>query len=311
LIGDLPFYVAHDSADVWAHREVFHLARDGTTLASAGVPPDAFSATGQLWGNPLYRWNVLRRGRFGWWVARVRRTLERFDAIRLDHFIGFYRVWRVPAGAETAAVGEWERSPGAELLRRLRAALGGLAFLAEDLGLVTPEVERLRDAFGLPGTRVLQFGFDAASATDPHLPHNFPRHCVVCTGTHDHDTIVGWYRAGRGAHARRRRAAVRHYTGGDGRAPHWDLVRLALMSVGDTVILPVQDLLGLGSQARMNLPGTSTGNWEWRLAPRQPTAAIVARLARLTAMSGRGAPRERRAESAAAVRRRRARRSAR
>ena len=287
LLGDVPMFVAHDSADVWANRELFDLDRRGDARAVAGVPPDAFSRTGQLWGNPLYRWDRLRESGFAWWVARLRRNLQRFDAVRLDHFIGFHRCWRVAAGARTARRGRFVRVPGTRLLSTLKTSLGALPFVAEDLGLLTPEVHALRDAFALPGMRVLQFGFDDEGGRH-YQPHRYPPRCVAYTGTHDNDTIVGWYRSlppVTEPEARRRaldrRRYVRRYAGGDADEIHWQLIRVVLASGANTAIFPMQDLLGLDSRARMNIPGTARGNWEWRLAADQLDPDVGMRLAQM------------------------------
>jgi 4-alpha-glucanotransferase len=274
------------------------------------VPPDCFSASGQLWGFPIYRWDVLALTGFAWWVARLARVLERFDAVRLDHFIGFHRYWEVPAGARTAKRGRFVLVPGAGLLATVERELGRLPLLAEDLGLVVPEVVALRDQFGLPGMRVLQFGFGDAPGDRDHLPHHYPRRLVAYTGTHDNDTLVGWFRQ-RGERGDRRgareaavlRARVLAYTGSDGREIHWDLIRLMLMSAADTVILPLQDLLGLDSRARMNTPGVPEGNWEWRASAEQLDRAVAARLRGLTESYDRLPPGTRdRARSAKPVR---------
>jgi 4-alpha-glucanotransferase len=287
LLGDVPMFVAHDSADVWANRELFDLDRRGCARAVAGVPPDAFSRTGQLWGNPLYCWERLRESEFAWWVARLRRNLRRFDAVRLDHFIGFHRCWRVAAGARTAKRGRFVRVPGARLLGTLEASLGGLPFVAEDLGLLTPEVHALRDQFELPGMRVLQFGFDD-DAGRHYQPHRYPPRCIAYTGTHDNDTVVGWYRSlppPGNAEARRRalerRRYVLRYVGGGATEIHWQLIRVVLASAANTAIFPMQDLLGLDSRARMNTPGTARGNWEWRLAADQLDPRVAERLGRM------------------------------
>jgi 4-alpha-glucanotransferase len=284
LLGDLPMFVSHDSADVWANPELFLLDRRGHRIAVAGVPPDAFSRTGQLWGNPLYRWKRMQQSGFAWHLARIRRNLRWYDVVRLDHFIGLYRCWRVDARARTARRGRFVRVPGDKLLTDLRRALGGLPFVAEDLGLMIPEVHALRDQFGLPGMRVLQFGFDADGGR-LHQPHRYPPCSVAYTGTHDNDTLVGWIRGAssqRGARARRqvreRRRRVLRYAGSDGREIHWDLIRVVLMSAANTTVFPVQDLLGLGCRARMNRPGTASGNWEWRLRSDELTPHIAERL---------------------------------
>ncbi len=290
LLGDVPIYVAHDGADVWAHRELFHVDRAGRRRVVAGVPPDAFSSTGQLWGNPLYRWSALDRSDYAWWIARLALTLSRFDAVRLDHFIGFRRYWEVKAGARTAERGRFVQVPGERFLSTVQSALGGLPFVAEDLGIMTDEVRALRDRFGLPGMRVLQFAFDDAGPSD-YQPHRYPRHAVAYTGTHDNDTAVGWFkeRAPRGDRKRsrelsERRRRVLDYLDSDGREIHWDMIRAALMSVADTAVFPMQDLLGLGSAARMNTPGTSHGNWSWRVQEAELAPAIAERMAGLCAI---------------------------
>ena len=286
LLGDVPMFVSHDSADVWSARGVFRLLENGERAALAGVPPDYFSADGQLWGNPVYDWNALHATGYAWWVARLRRTLERFDAARLDHFIGFRRAWEVPAGATSAKNGHFVDVPGEDFLRAVREALGALPFIAEDLGALTDDVERLRDHFELPGMRVLEFAF--ASDWRAYQPHRFGRRTVVYTGTHDNDTIVGWLGAAererddrRAAELRAERARALAYAASDGREPHWDMLRLAVASVADTAIFPVQDLLGLGSDARMNVPGTPSGNWTFRLAEASLEPALAERLRQL------------------------------
>lgn len=272
LIGDAPIFVAHDSADVWARPELFWLDKKGSPLKVAGVPPDYFSKTGQLWGNPLYRWDAMRRRGFDWWISRLRSAFERFDAVRLDHFIGFYNCWEIPGGSPTAELGRWVRAPGAELFARARKALGPLALIAEDLGVVKPGVKALRDRFGFPGLRVLQMAFGTDAEAESYKPHSHPRHCVAYTGTHDNDTSFGWFNdrsvdtsTRTPAEIEIERAGVLRYLGTDGREIHWDLIRHALLSAADTAIIPAQDLLGLGSEARMNRPGTESGNWSWRL----------------------------------------------
>lgn len=282
LIGDVPIFVAHDSVDVWCHPELFFLDDDGQPSVVAGVPPDYFSATGQLWGNPLYRWERMAEDGYRWWIERVRCTLQLVDVVRIDHFIGFTRYWEIPAGSPTAERGRYLPGPGARFLEALRAALGGLPLIAEDLGAVTPEVEQLRDQFELPGMKVLQFAF-ASDPRDRFLPHNFTPNFVVYTGTHDNDTTVGWFRS---ASAQERSFAQR-YLGRSGEDIAWDLIRLGLASVADAFIVPVQDLLSLGSEARMNFPGRPQGNWRWRLRPGQLSSAVWQRLADLTYTYGR------------------------
>jgi 4-alpha-glucanotransferase len=286
LIGDIPIFVSHDSADVWGCRQLFRLDRRGRPAAMAGVPPDYFSSTGQLWGHPLYRWQALRRDGYGWWLDRLRSELVRFDALRLDHFIGFTRVWAVPAGSASAVNGHFEPGPGADFLRAVMKSLGRPQLIAEDLGVVTDQVRDLRDAFGLPGIKVLQFGFGDAPE---HLPHNWPRRAVATTGTHDNDTIMGWYRGARSAAQRAERERARRYLGVTSRSRdlHWSFVRLVLASVADTAVLPVQDLLGLGSAARMNRPARPRGNWRWRVPPGCLSHKLGERLLELTRLYGR------------------------
>jgi 4-alpha-glucanotransferase len=286
LLGDVPMYVAHDGADVWGNQHVFRLNERGERVALAGVPPDYFSADGQLWGNPVYDWEVLRHSDFAWWIARFRNALERFDAVRLDHFIGFQRCWEVPAGASSARTGEFRPVPGAELFRRAELAFSGLPFIAEDLGLLTDEVRALRDSFGLPGMRVLEFAF--AGEFREYQPHRYPRNCVVYTGTHDNDTIVGWLEAPSkisDPHERRllqeERARACAYCASDPREPHWGFVRTALASVANTAVFPLQDALGEASSARMNIPGTASGNWDYRCRPDDLSNELALRLREL------------------------------
>ncbi len=257
IFGDLPFYVDLDSADVWWHRPLFQLDADGRPTAVAGVPPDYFSADGQLWGNPLYDWQQMRANGFRWWQERIEHQLERFDLLRIDHFRALESCWAVPAGASTAREGAWRPVPGRELLSSLRERLGSLPLVAEDLGIITPAVEALRDEFDLPGMLVLQFAFDG-SDDNPYLPARHRENAVVYTGTHDNDTTVGWY----SSLDPQSRDRVRQVLGDD-RMPD-ALIRAACESPARLAIIPMQDLLGLGSEARMNTPGTTSGNWRWR-----------------------------------------------
>jgi 4-alpha-glucanotransferase len=259
LIGDIPIFVAYDSADVWSRRELFLLDSDGNPSVVAGVPPDYFSATGQLWGNPLYDWDLLEQQGYQWWIERCRLLLELFDLVRVDHFRGFEAAWQIPAKATTAVDGAWVPGPGERLFDALQAALGELPIIAEDLGVITPAVLALRDRYRFPGMKILQFAFDA-DIDDRDLPHNHEKHGVVYTGTHDNDTTKGWYTA-RTAHEREE---MHRYLGTSGEDGVGDLLRAALMSVADMAIIPLQDLLRLDSAARMNIPGTPSGNWEWR-----------------------------------------------
>ncbi|MEI9948989.1 MAG: 4-alpha-glucanotransferase [Pseudomonadota bacterium] len=287
LLGDVPMFVAHDGSDVWANQRIFQLDENGQQSVVAGVPPDYFSADGQRWGNPLYDWNVLRETGYAWWLARFKSTLERFDALRLDHFIAFHRYWEIPAHSPSAREGRFVGVPGEDFFEKVRSTLGQLPFIAEDLGLITPEVAKLRDHFEMPGMRVLEFAFADPNSRD-YQPHRFPKRTVVYTGTHDNDTIVGWldgHERARTEHdenalrAERERALA--YAGSDGREPHWDLIRVALMSTADTAIFPLQDLLGQGAEARMNVPGTASGNWEYRALPNEIDLAVADRMANL------------------------------
>ena len=297
LMGDVPIYVAHDSADVWANRELFRLDASGKLLVQAGVPPDYFSETGQLWGNPLYDWEAVRKDGYRWWIERMRAALALFDVVRLDHFRGFEAFWEVPGNAPTAVNGRWTKGPGAALFDAMTAALGPLPIVAENLGLITPEVETLRERLGFPGMSILQFAFGGENEGKEFRPHNYPRERVVYTGTHDNDTTVGWWNEREGADSTRsaadiarERAFAKRYLDTDGREMHWTLMRAALASVADTVLIPMQDILGLGSEARMNLPGRQSGNWQFRFTWDQVTPNIKARLRELNMLYER-APR--------------------
>jgi 4-alpha-glucanotransferase len=282
LIGDIPIFVSGDSADVWANPQLFMLDDERKPTVVAGVPPDYFSATGQLWGNPLYNWNALSATGFAWWVARLRTTLEQVDIIRLDHFRGFESYWEIPAGKPTAQEGRWVKAPGPALMKSLRQALGGLPLIAEDLGLITPEVEALRDEFELPGMRILQFAFGGGS-DNLYLPHNFTRRTVAYTGTHDNDTTRGWFISA----SEKERDHVRRYLGRDGSDIAWDLIRAAWSSVADYAIAPLQDVLNLDTTGRMNLPGRPAGNWGWRYTADQLTPWVLERLGEMTHIYGR------------------------
>ncbi len=293
LIGDVPIFVAQDSADVWAHPDLYYLDEQGKPQFMAGVPPDYFSETGQLWGNPLYRWDVHARDGYAWWISRLQSLLKRVDVIRIDHFRGFEAYWEVPAGSETAATGRWVPGPGRDFFQAIREAMGELPLIAEDLGLITPEVEALSEEFHLPGMRVIQFGFDADPASDKHLPHRYIPHCLAYTGTHDNDTTYGWYHSV-GATTTQPRAEVvaarsfaLRYADTKPDVIHWGLIRVVSASVADTVIFPMQDILGLDSRARMNFPGKAEGNWLWRYLHEQLTEEVRDRLADLTALYGR------------------------
>jgi 4-alpha-glucanotransferase len=279
FIGDMPIFVSGDSADVWAHPDLFQFDDQRRPKFIAGVPPDYFSATGQLWGNPLYDWARHEQTNFAWWIDRVRKTLELVDLVRLDHFRGFEAYWAVPAGSATAEPGSWVKGPGANFLRALEQALGKLPIIAEDLGVITPAVDALRHEFQLPGMRILQFAFGGAQE-DRFLPHNYSRHTVVYTGTHDNETTMGWF----ANLSDQEQSFFSRYAPGAERDPAWALIRLAWASVADLAIAPLQDLLSLGNEARMNLPGKAEGNWRWRVDPALFKRVLFEKLADLTAL---------------------------
>ena len=292
-IGDVPIFVAYDSADVWTNPEMFKLDEHGQPTVVAGVPPDYFSATGQFWGNPLYDWEKMQADGFKWWINRIRGTLRFVDAIRLDHFRGFAACWEIPAGDTTAENGQWVPTPGREIFDALIGALGELPIIAEDLGVITPDVEALRDDYGFPGMRILQFAF--SSDTKNHdLPHNYIHNTVVYTGTHDNDTTVGWFNSKAGTGSVRNAAQIEKerifclkYLPSNGQEIHWDFIRKVFASVADVALIPMQDLLGLGSEARMNLPASSAGNWSWRFRKEDLKPELAERLKELSAVYGR------------------------
>ena len=281
LLGDLPFYVALDSCDVWTHRHLFDLDEPGNPLHVAGVPPDYFSVTGQRWGNPLYRWDRMADQGYAWWVERLASQLRLVDRLRLDHFRAFAGYWEIPATEPTAVVGQWRDGPGLPFFQVLKESMGPLPFVAEDLGMITSDVEELRDRLGIPGMRVLQFAFDSASS--PHLPHNLSREVVLYTGTHDNDTAQGWIQVSEPGIRQR----ALDYVGGTAESFHWNLLRAAQTSIADLVVTPIQDVLGLDSSHRMNTPGTSLNNWGWRLPPGCLTEDLSCRLRRLTDLAAR------------------------
>lgn len=282
LFGDIPIFVAHDSADVWSHRELFSTDRQGNPDVVAGVPPDYFSETGQRWGNPLYRWDRMAAAGFDWWVQRFRTQLKLFDIIRLDHFRGFEQYWEIPAQEATAINGRWVDAPGAALFARLAEEFGQLPLVAEDLGIITPEVEAMRRQLGLPGMKILQFAFDDGP-DNPYLPHNHEPLSVVYTGTHDNDTTVGWYEA----RDRDAKQAVLDYLGNPPDPMPWPFIRAAFASVSGLAIVPMQDILALGSEHRMNTPGTSAGNWDWQFAWEDVPAGLPGDLHQLLHRYGR------------------------
>ncbi|HBY62564.1 MAG TPA: 4-alpha-glucanotransferase [Solibacterales bacterium] len=272
LMGDAPIYVAHDSADVWANPQYFHLREDGNPALVAGVPPDYFSATGQLWGNPIYRWDRLAADEYRWWIERLRAAFALVDILRVDHFRGFEAYWEVPAGEETAVNGRWVKGPGGAMFERAQKALGLLPIVAENLGVITPEVEAIRHKFGFPGMAILQFAFGNDPQGPDFRPHNYPRERVAYTGTHDNDTTLGWWTSSAesdstrsAADIEKERAFTKAYLHIGGDQIQWAFIRALMASVADTVIFPMQDVIGLGTEARMNLPGRPAGNWRWRM----------------------------------------------
>jgi 4-alpha-glucanotransferase len=279
IVGDAPIFIAHHSAEAWARQDLFQLDADGRTPVIAGVPPDAFSDTGQRWGNPLYRWSAHAAEGYAWWIERLRCLFDLVDVVRIDHFRGFAAYWEIPASEATAVKGRWVPGPGAALFEAIESALGSRPIIAEDLGVITPDVEALRKRLGLPGMRILQFAFGGASS-NAYLPHNHDPDAVVYTGTHDNDTTLGWWQQA----SERERHRVRDYLATDGGEIHWDLMRAACASVADTAIHPMQDILGLGSADRMNFPGQDEGWWTWRFEWSQVEPWHAERLAHLATL---------------------------
>ncbi len=273
IIGDIPIFVAYDSADAWSHPELFYLDAQGKPTVVAGVPPDYFSPTGQLWGNPLYKWDEHSRRGYDWWIQRMQSTLNLVDIVRLDHFRGFAGYWEVPAGLPTAEIGRWVKGPGADLFDQIAAALGDLPIIAEDLGVITADVVELRLKYELPGMKVFQFAF-STDPQDPFLPHNYETHCVAYTGTHDNDTALGWYETA----PEKERDFIRRYLARSGEDISWDMIRAVWASVAVFALAPMQDILSLGNEARMNLPGRASGNWTWRMHPDALQTNVINRL---------------------------------
>jgi 4-alpha-glucanotransferase len=284
VVGDIPIYVALDSSDVWTNRQYFSLTEEGQPLKISGVPPDYFSPTGQRWGNPIYRWDRLKESNYCWWVDRFRAALKLYDALRIDHFRGFEAYWEVPAEQPTALNGRWVKGPGAELFEVLEGELGPLPVIAENLGVITPEVEEIRKRFHFPGMAILQFAFGKDPQGPSFRPHNYCRELAAYTGTHDNDTTVGWWNSTGAEDTRtpedvaKERKFARDYLNLGDEALQWVMIRTVLASVADLAIIPLQDVLGLGTEARMNLPGTSKGNWRWRFRPGVLTSALANRL---------------------------------
>ena len=294
IIGDVPIFVAHDSADVWCRPDLFFLDSNGQPTVVAGVPPDYFSVTGQRWGNPLYRWEVHEQEGYAWWTSRLKAAFSLYDIVRIDHFRGFAAYWEIPGTEPTAVKGRWVPGPDRKLFDAAKTALGSMPIIAEDLGVITPDVEKLRDGLGYPGMRILQFAFGDDPKAAEFRPESYPVGCAVYTGTHDNDTTVGWYQSEPGKDStrtpeqiERERHNIRTYLKCDGTQIHWDLIALALRSNANTALYPMQDVLGLGSPARMNVPGRESGNWAWRFRWDQLTPEIEQRLGRLTREANR------------------------
>ncbi len=282
IIGDIPIFVAYDSADVWNNKALFCLDQEGYPTVVAGVPPDYFSSTGQLWGNPLYNWAVHEEQAFSWWLRRLQAVFHQVDTVRLDHFRGFDTYWEIPYGKPTAIEGRWVEGPGESFFRAVKEKLGELPFIAEDLGIITKSVTALRDAFNLPGMKILQFAFSTGS-DHVFLPHNYPEHCVAYTGTHDNNTSVGWYQTA----SQEEQDFCRRYLARSGQDIAWSMIRILWQSVAKWTLAPMQDLLSLGDWARMNYPGTETGNWRWRLHPEALTEDSARRMYDMNYIYGR------------------------
>ena len=282
VIGDIPIFVDHNSSDVWGNPQYFEVDQAGNRKLVAGVPPDYFSETGQLWGNPLYKWKAIEEDNFSWWVERFRQMFDLYDAIRVDHFRGFDEYWEVPAEEKTAINGRWVKAPGKKLFKTIKNELGELPILAEDLGVMTPAVEELRDMFDFPGMKILQFAFDSDAGND-FLPHNYPQNCVVYTGTHDNDTTIGWYNSAPEVEKHR----LREYAKTDGSEVQWDLIRLGMLSVADQAIFPLQDYMNLDAEHRMNIPGTVGNNWLWRYRSNMLQNVDYGRIRKLSEMGNR------------------------
>jgi 4-alpha-glucanotransferase len=286
IIGDMPIYVDFDSVDVWAHPELFKLDQHKNPYAVAGVPPDYFSATGQLWGNPLYRWDVLQERQYDWWIQRMEQNLELFDMVRIDHFRGFVGYWEVPANQNTAIQGKWREAPAMDFFHHLLKRFPNLSLIAEDLGTITPDVREVMHYFGFPGMKVLLFAFGEDNPLHPYLPHTYEKNCLVYTGTHDNNTVKGWFENEASAEDKQRlfRYIGREVSGDD---IHREFIRLAMKSVADTAIIPIQDVLNLGQGGRMNRPASSEGNWRWRLMPESLHPSHTKELLELTEVYGR------------------------
>jgi len=282
VIGDIPIFVDHNSADVWANPDFFEVDENGDRKLVAGVPPDYFSKTGQLWGNPLYRWDVLEKDEYGWWIDRFQHMFNMYDAIRVDHFRGFEAYWEVPASEKTAEKGQWVKGPGAKLFKTILENCGELPIIAEDLGFVTKEVEELRDQFNFPGMKIIQFAFDSGPSNS-FLPHNYDQNCVTYSGTHDNDTAIGWYETA----PEHEKDFARRYTRSSGEEINWEFIYLGMFSVADQAIFPLQDFMGLGPEHRMNIPGTASDNWRWRYTHEMLEKVDIARIKSAVELSNR------------------------
>ncbi|MBI5055617.1 MAG: 4-alpha-glucanotransferase [Nitrospirae bacterium] len=287
IFGDIPIYVNYDSADVWANPEIFSLDKEKKPVYVAGVPPDYFSSTGQLWGHPVYKWDVIKKTKYSWWLQRVEHNLKLYHIFRLDHFRGFVGYWEVPASEKTAINGKWVSAPADDFFSTLFKHFPQISIVAEDLGIITPDVREIMKKFGFPGMKVLLFAFGEELPANPYAPHHHVKNCVVYTGTHDNNTVKGWFKKELDVEGKKR---VSDYIGHEAtdKAIHWDIIRLAMMSVADMVIIPMQDILGLGEKDRMNLPASPEGNWEWRLAQEQITPPLAKKFLEITKIYGRG-----------------------
>jgi 4-alpha-glucanotransferase len=286
IIGDMPIYVDYDSVDCWTHPDIFKLDKNKRPYAVSGVPPDYFSKTGQLWGNPVYRWDVLKKKGYDWWIRRIENDIKLYDIVRIDHFRGFVGYWEVPAGKKTAVKGIWVKAPALDFFNQLNKRFHRLPIIAEDLGFITPDVKKVMEHFAFPGMKVLLFAFGKNDPMHLYLPHTYDKNCVVYTGTHDNNTVRGWLK--REAKGEDKRKVFRYL----GRKVseqeiHWEFIRLSMMSVANMAIIPMQDVLGLGEEARMNRPATSKGNWQWRLLPMQLTSILTNKLSEITEIYGR------------------------
>jgi 4-alpha-glucanotransferase len=283
IVGDIPIYVAEDSADTWANSEIFLLNKDKIPIKVAGCPPDAFSTTGQLWGNPIYKWDLLEERNFDWWIDRIKRNAKLYDVIRIDHFRGFESYWEIPYGDDTAENGRWVKGPGMKLFKTIKKELGDVNIIAEDLGFLTSEVIKFRQDSGYPGMKVLQFAFDTREESD-YLPHNYDKNCVVYTGTHDNDTVNGWIENARKEDVK---FAIKYLKLNEEEGYNWGFIRGAWSSVGNLAIAQMQDFLGLGSEARMNTPSTIGGNWQWRVRKEDLTDELAEKIYEITKLYGR------------------------